>query len=123
MPESRRSASFRGCCTSEKIRLDVPRSSYTLHSPIARGSESVVYEATLDGGKVAAKKPVLSTSYHLDKFHSELQLLCFAAFYFFLASFMCLSGSCSRKDLIIADVFVWAEVLWIILDYSASRTM
>ncbi|KAG9447559.1 hypothetical protein H6P81_013687 [Aristolochia fimbriata] len=76
MPESRRSACFRGCCTSEKIRLDVPRSSYTLHSPIARGSESVVYEATLDGRKVAAKKPVLSTSDHLDKFHSELQLLC-----------------------------------------------
>ncbi|XP_068666031.1 protein kinase and PP2C-like domain-containing protein [Aristolochia californica] len=76
MPESRCSACFRGCCTSDKIRLDVPRSSYILHSPIARGSESVVYEATLDGRKVAAKKPVLSTSEHLDKFHSELQLLC-----------------------------------------------
>lgn len=39
------------------------------------GAESVVYEAVLDGKKVAAKKPVLSTSSDLDKFHKELQLL------------------------------------------------
>ncbi|XP_077227267.1 protein kinase family protein / protein phosphatase 2C (PP2C) family protein [Tasmannia lanceolata] len=66
----------RGCCTSEKIPLHLPSSSYSLISPIARGSESVVYEATLDGKRVAVKKPILSTSDDLDKFHKELQLLC-----------------------------------------------
>lgn len=39
------------------------------------GAESVVYEAILDGKKVAVKKPILSTSEDLDKFHKELQLL------------------------------------------------
>lgn len=39
------------------------------------GSESVVYEAILDGRRVAAKKPILSTSDDLDKFHRHLQLL------------------------------------------------
>ena len=34
-----------------------------------------MYEATLDGKRVAVKKPVLSTSEDLDKFHKELQLL------------------------------------------------
>nr|AAB86447.1 putative protein kinase [Arabidopsis thaliana] len=40
------------------------------------GSESVVYEAILDGRRVAAKKPILSTSDDLDKFHRNLQLSC-----------------------------------------------
>ncbi|KAK2980946.1 hypothetical protein RJ640_025095 [Escallonia rubra] len=66
---------IRGCCRSESIPLHLPPSSFSLSSPIARGAESVVYEATLDGKKVAVKKPVLSTSDHLDKFHKELQLL------------------------------------------------
>ncbi len=39
------------------------------------GSESTVYEARLGGERVAAKKPVLSTSDDLDKFHYQLQLL------------------------------------------------
>ena len=39
------------------------------------GAESVVYEATLFGKKVAVKKPILSTSDDIDKFHKELQLL------------------------------------------------
>jgi hypothetical protein len=34
-----------------------------------------VYEARLAGERVAAKKPVLSTSEDLDKFHYQLQLL------------------------------------------------
>ena len=38
------------------------------------GAESVVYEAVLDGNKVAVKKPILSTSDHIDKFHKELQM-------------------------------------------------
>ncbi|KAK3026326.1 hypothetical protein RJ639_041375 [Escallonia herrerae] len=67
---------IRGCCRSESIPLHLPPSSYSLSSPIARGAESVVYEATLDGKKVAVKKPFLSTSDDLDKFHKELQLLC-----------------------------------------------
>nr|BAJ33673.1 unnamed protein product [Eutrema halophilum] len=67
---------IRGCCTSESIPLHLSPSSFTLRSPIARGSESVVYEAILDGRRVAAKKPVLSTSDDLDKFHRHLQLLC-----------------------------------------------
>lgn len=51
------------------------------------GAESVVYEATLYGKRVAVKKPVLSTSDDLDKFHKELQLLwylskCFSLFNF-----------------------------------------
>ncbi|CAA7028810.1 unnamed protein product [Microthlaspi erraticum] len=67
---------IRGCCTSESIPLHLSSSSFTLLSPIARGSESVVYEAILDGRRVAAKKPILSTSDDLDKFHRHLQLLC-----------------------------------------------
>ncbi|XP_044468569.1 protein kinase and PP2C-like domain-containing protein isoform X2 [Mangifera indica] len=67
---------IRGCCSSNSIPLHLPPASYTLLSPIARGAESVVYEAILDGRKVAVKKPVLSTSEDLDKFHKELQLLC-----------------------------------------------
>ncbi|KAK8651140.1 hypothetical protein V6N13_140753 [Hibiscus sabdariffa] len=67
---------IRGCCSSKAIPLHLPPSSFTLLSPIARGAESVVYEAILDGKKVAARKPILSTSEELDKFHKELQLLC-----------------------------------------------
>ncbi|CAN1147442.1 Protein kinase and PP2C-like domain-containing protein [Linum perenne] len=36
----------------------------------------LIYEAILNGTKVAVKKPILSTSEHIDKFHKELQLLC-----------------------------------------------
>jgi hypothetical protein len=39
------------------------------------GAESVVYQATLYGKKVAVKKPILSTSEDIDRFHTELQLL------------------------------------------------
>ncbi|KAM7271382.1 hypothetical protein ACFE04_030596 [Oxalis oulophora] len=67
---------IRGCCSSKSIPLHLSPSSYTLLSPIAKGAESVVYEAVLDGRKVAVKKPVLSTSDDLDKFHKELQMLC-----------------------------------------------
>ncbi|KAJ0962609.1 hypothetical protein J5N97_027731 [Dioscorea zingiberensis] len=67
---------FRGCCTSDTIPLHLPSSSYSVHSPIAKGSESTVFDATLDGRRVAAKKPIVSTSDDLDKFHRELQLLC-----------------------------------------------
>ncbi|KAJ4770425.1 protein kinase family protein / protein phosphatase 2C (PP2C) family protein [Rhynchospora pubera] len=67
---------FRGCCTSEKIPLHLPSSSFSLLAPIARGSESTVYEAQLNGERVAAKKPILSTSEDLDKFHYQLQLIC-----------------------------------------------
>ncbi|THG15705.1 hypothetical protein TEA_018291 [Camellia sinensis var. sinensis] len=45
-------------------------------SSTSRRAESVVYEAVLDGNKVAVKKPILSTSDHIDKFHKELQMLC-----------------------------------------------
>lgn len=67
---------IRGCCRSSKIPLHLPPSTFTLGAPIAKGAESVVYEARLDGKTVAVKKPVLSSSDHLDKFHKELQLLC-----------------------------------------------
>ncbi|KAK4784844.1 hypothetical protein SAY86_019212 [Trapa natans] len=67
---------IRGCCSSKSIPLHLPPSSYILGAPIARGAESVVYEGTLNGKKVAVKKPVLSTSEDIDKFHKELQLLC-----------------------------------------------
>ncbi|XP_030463730.2 protein kinase and PP2C-like domain-containing protein [Syzygium oleosum] len=66
----------RGCCSSRSIPLHLPPSSYSLLSPIARGAESVVYEAVLDGKRVAVKKPFLATSDDIDKFHKELQLLC-----------------------------------------------
>lgn len=39
------------------------------------GAESVVYEGNLDGNKVAVKKPILSTTEDINKFHKELQLL------------------------------------------------
>ncbi|KAG5556038.1 hypothetical protein RHGRI_006611 [Rhododendron griersonianum] len=67
---------IRGCCRSDSIPLHLPPSSYSLSHPIARGAESVVYEAILDGKKVAVKKPMLSTSEDIDKFHKELQMLC-----------------------------------------------
>ncbi|PSS01723.1 Protein like [Actinidia chinensis var. chinensis] len=67
---------IRGCCRSDSIPLHLPLSSYSLSNPFARGSESVVYEAILDGTKVAVKKPILSTSQDIDKFHKELQMLC-----------------------------------------------
>ncbi|OWM78879.1 hypothetical protein CDL15_Pgr003050 [Punica granatum] len=57
---------IRGCCSSKSIPLHLPPSSYSLLSPIARGAESVVYEGTLNGKKVAVKKPVLSTSEDID---------------------------------------------------------
>lgn len=65
----------RGCCKSKTIPLHLLPSTYTLLSPIAKGSESVVYEAILNGKKVAVKKPILATSDDLDRFHKELQLL------------------------------------------------
>lgn len=52
---------------------------------MARGAESVVYEAILDGTNVAVKKPTLSTSDDLDKFHKELQILWL---FFFLMIFI-----------------------------------
>ncbi|CAL5362927.1 unnamed protein product [Camellia sinensis] len=67
---------IRGCCRSDSIPLHLPPSSYSLLNPIARGAESVVYEAVLDGNKVAMKNPILSTSDHIDKFHKELQMRC-----------------------------------------------
>ncbi|XP_075517755.1 protein kinase and PP2C-like domain-containing protein isoform X5 [Primulina tabacum] len=67
---------IRGCCHSQTIPLHLRPSSYSIASPIARGAESVVYGAVLDGTKVAVKKPILSTSDDLDKFHKELQILC-----------------------------------------------
>ncbi|XP_052170266.1 protein kinase and PP2C-like domain-containing protein isoform X2 [Diospyros lotus] len=67
---------IRGCCRSDSIPLRLPPSSYSISKPIARGAESVVYEAILDGKKVAVKKPILSTSEDIDKFHKELQMLC-----------------------------------------------
>lgn len=67
---------IRGCCRSDSIPLHLPHSSYSLFLPIAKGGQSVVYDATLDGKRVAVKKPVLSTSDDINKFHKELQLLC-----------------------------------------------
>ncbi|THG14159.1 hypothetical protein TEA_008618 [Camellia sinensis var. sinensis] len=67
---------IRGCCRSDSIPPHLPPSSFSLLNPIARGAESAVYEAVLDGNKVAVKKPILSTSDHIDKFHTELQMLC-----------------------------------------------
>ncbi|KAG9156629.1 hypothetical protein Leryth_006601 [Lithospermum erythrorhizon] len=67
---------IRGCCRSQTIPLHLPPSEYSLSSPIARGAESVVYDGILDGKKTAVKKPFLSTSDDLDKFHKQLQLLC-----------------------------------------------
>ncbi|KAG0462740.1 hypothetical protein HPP92_021216 [Vanilla planifolia] len=67
---------FRGCCSSDAIPLHLPSSSYSLVQTIARGSESNIFEARLHGRRVVAKKPVLSTSEDIDKFHRELKLLC-----------------------------------------------
>ncbi|KAL3534734.1 hypothetical protein ACH5RR_003195, partial [Cinchona calisaya] len=67
---------IRGCCHSQTIPLHLPPSSYSLSSQIARGAESVVYEAIVEGKKLAVKKPILSTSEDIDKFHKQLQLLC-----------------------------------------------
>ncbi|MCI28546.1 protein kinase and PP2C-like domain-containing protein [Trifolium medium] len=71
---------IRGCCSSSSIPLHLPPSSYSLLSPIARGAESVVYEGTLNGDKVAVKKPILSLSQHINDFHKQLQLLWFVSF-------------------------------------------
>ncbi|RLN21990.1 protein kinase and PP2C-like domain-containing protein [Panicum miliaceum] len=76
VPPEETNRCVRGCCRSAAIPLHLPSASFSLLSPIARGSESTVYEAQLAGERVAAKKPVLSTSEDLDKFHYQLQLLC-----------------------------------------------
>uniref|UniRef100_A0A0E0MXQ4 Protein kinase and PP2C-like domain-containing protein n=1 Tax=Oryza rufipogon TaxID=4529 RepID=A0A0E0MXQ4_ORYRU len=76
VPPEESNRCVRGCCRSAAIPLHLPPSSFSLLSPIAKGSESTVYEARLGGERVAAKKPVLSTSDDLDKFHYQLQLLC-----------------------------------------------
>ncbi|KAK3164505.1 hypothetical protein QOZ80_1AG0020040 [Eleusine coracana subsp. coracana] len=76
LPPEESNRCVRGCCHSAVIPLHLPPASYSLVSPIARGSESTVYEARLGGERAAAKKPVLSTSEDLDKFHYQLQLLC-----------------------------------------------
>lgn len=39
------------------------------------GAESVVYEARYGGKSVAAKKPRLSTTDDMNRFHTELQIL------------------------------------------------
>lgn len=105
---------IRGCCSTNSIPLHLQPSAFTLLSPIARGKhstlhwlipvqlhetfcwdigflwngdaggESTVYEGRLDGRKVAVKKPILSTSEELDKFHKELQLLWLVSLYFIL---------------------------------------
>lgn len=74
IPES--NTCIRGCCSSKTIPLHLPPPSFSLLSPLAKGSESIVYNALLDNKRVAAKKPILSTSDDLDKFHRELQLWC-----------------------------------------------
>nr|CAB3473251.1 unnamed protein product [Digitaria exilis] len=76
VPPEETNRCVRGCCRSTAIPLHLPPASFSLLSPIARGSESKVYEARLAGERVAAKKPVLATSEDLDKFHYQLQLLC-----------------------------------------------
>uniref|UniRef100_A0ACD5WVQ9 Uncharacterized protein n=2 Tax=Avena sativa TaxID=4498 RepID=A0ACD5WVQ9_AVESA len=76
VPPEESNRCVRGCCRSAAIPLHLPPASFSLISPIARGSESTVYEARLRGERAAAKKPVLSTSDDLDKFHYQLQLLC-----------------------------------------------
>ncbi|XP_047059370.1 protein kinase and PP2C-like domain-containing protein isoform X1 [Lolium rigidum] len=76
VPPEESNRCVRGCCRSAAIPLHLPAASFSLLSPIARGSESTVYEARLGGERAAAKKPVLSTSDDLDKFHYQLQLLC-----------------------------------------------
>lgn len=69
-------ACYRGCCFSDRIPLAIPKSSpLTIVSEIARGAESVVYQAIFKGYPVAAKKPRLSTSDDIDRYHKELQLL------------------------------------------------
>jgi serine/threonine protein kinase len=65
----------RGCCSSTHIPLAIPKTHFNITKEIARGAESVVYEARLEGKLVAAKKPKLSTSADLDRFHEELQIL------------------------------------------------
>ncbi|CAO2179638.1 unnamed protein product [Urochloa humidicola] len=76
VPPEETNRCVRGCCRSSAVPLHLPPAAFSLLSPIARGSESTVYEARLGGERVAAKKPVLSTSEDLDKFHYQLQLLC-----------------------------------------------
>ncbi|KAL6615362.1 hypothetical protein ACP70R_037632 [Stipagrostis hirtigluma subsp. patula] len=76
VPPEESNRCVRGCCRSAAVPLHLPPASFSLLSPIARGSESTVYEARLGGERAAAKKPVLSTAEDLDKFHYQLQLLC-----------------------------------------------
>lgn len=65
----------RGCCSSDSLPLAIPKSDIQIVSEIARGAESVVYEARFQGKTVAAKKPRLSTTNDMDRFHTELQVL------------------------------------------------
>ncbi|KAG0620159.1 hypothetical protein M758_4G194000 [Ceratodon purpureus] len=69
------STCVRGCCRSDCLPLAIPKSDIEIVAEIARGAESVVYEARYGGKSVAAKKPRLSTTDDMDQFHTELQIL------------------------------------------------
>lgn len=79
MPEMRghdsASTCVRGCCRSDCLPLAIPKSDIKILAEIARGAESVVYEARYGGKSVAAKKPRLSTTDDMNRFHTELQIL------------------------------------------------
>ncbi|CAI5485915.1 unnamed protein product [Closterium sp. Naga37s-1] len=71
-PETR---CVRGCCVSTTVKLNVPKAEIKTGPLIAKGPESSVYEGSYLEQPVALKKPRLSTSEDMDRFHKELKLL------------------------------------------------
>ncbi|CAI5963616.1 unnamed protein product [Closterium sp. NIES-65] len=71
-PETR---CVRGCCVSTTLKLNVPKAEIKTGPLIAKGPESSVYEGSYLEQPVALKKPRLSTSEDMDRFHKELKLL------------------------------------------------
>eukprot|EP00898_Chlorokybus_atmophyticus_P003259 jgi/Chlat1/3934/Chrsp26S04194 len=75
----------RGCCRSERVRLDVPKGAFQQASEqqigvgaireLARGAESVVWSGAWDGQPVAIKRPFLRTADDMTRFHKEIRLL------------------------------------------------
>jgi hypothetical protein len=54
-------------------RVDVAAAEISLGTEIARGGGGVVYRGTFGGVAVAVKKPKLSTTDDMDRYHRELQ--------------------------------------------------
>ena len=69
------SSCFRGCCVSQHIALDVPKSEFTVDAELFSGPSSTVFLGRFRGAPVAVKRPRLPTKADIDRYHTELRLM------------------------------------------------